>query len=104
MFCALYGATDKPRLFKARQSPAVMTLLPTSDAVPAISSEPATSEMLARSGNREALGGQQYVAVELSSLSIVRQLTVTHQSSRDRPSGERQVLDQDPHATRVDVQ
>ena len=43
MFCALYGATRRPRRANARHRPVVTTDLPASDVVPATSSEPVTS-------------------------------------------------------------
>ncbi|GAA2683538.1 hypothetical protein GCM10010412_069360 [Nonomuraea recticatena] len=42
MFCALYGATRTPCLASQRQMPAVTTLFPASDVVPATSSAPFT--------------------------------------------------------------
>ncbi len=40
IFCALNGATRTPRRASARHRPAVSTLFPTSDAVPATSNAP----------------------------------------------------------------
>ena len=40
MFCALNGATRIPRRASQRHSPAISTLLPASDVVPATSSAP----------------------------------------------------------------
>ena len=40
MFCALNGATLTPRRYSHRQIPAVSTLLPASEVVPATSSPP----------------------------------------------------------------
>ena len=43
MFCALNGATLMPRPASQRHSPAVRTLFPASDVVPATSSAPFTA-------------------------------------------------------------
>ena len=43
MFCALNGATLMPRRASHRHSPAVSTLFPASDVVPATSSAPFTA-------------------------------------------------------------
>ena len=43
MFCALNGATFRPRRASQRHSPAVITLLPASELVPATSSAPFTA-------------------------------------------------------------
>src|SRR5262249_60718376 len=43
MFCALNGATRTPRRYSHRQIPAVSTLLPASEVVPATNSPPLTA-------------------------------------------------------------
>lgn len=50
MFWALNGATFTPRRTSQRQMPAVTTLLPASDAVPATSSPPLMSVSVLRIG------------------------------------------------------
>lgn len=48
MFCALNGATFTPRRTSQRQMPAVTTLLPASEVVPATSSPPLMSVSVLR--------------------------------------------------------